>query len=110
MNIITRTGGFMAVALTAVALASGCGGSSAGTGTGAAAGANGSGSGLVVSTAPSPKLGTTVLVNSRGMTLYSLSAERDGRFVCTRGSTIPGGSVSCLSVWRPLIASGPVTG
>jgi predicted lipoprotein with Yx(FWY)xxD motif len=110
MNIITRTGGWMALALSAVALAAGCGGSSAASGTGAAAGANGTGSGLVVSTAPSPKLGTTVLVNSHGMTLYSLSAERDGRFICTRGSTIPGGSVSCLSVWRPLIASGPVAG
>ena len=109
MNIITRRrGGWAAIALSTVALAAGCGGSSAGTGGGA--GASGSGSGLVVSTAHNSKLGATVLVNSRGLTLYSLSAERDGRFICTRGSSIPGGSVSCLSVWRPLIARGKVTG
>lgn len=108
MNIITRTGGLAALALAAVALAAGCGGSAAGSA--AAAGANGAGSGLVVSTADNQKLGTTVLVNSQGMTLYTLSAERGGHFVCTRGSKIPGASVSCLSVWRPLIARGKVTG
>ena len=109
MNTITRTswGGWAAVAVAAVTLVSGCGSSS---GAGATAGATGAGSGLVVSTAHNPKLGTTVLVDSRGMTLYSLSAERGGRFVCTRGSTVPGASVSCLSLWRPLIARGQVTG
>ena len=105
MNIITRNGGWMAVALSAVALAAGCGGSSAANGTGPAAGANGTGSDLVVSTAPSPKLGTTVLVNSHGMTLYSLSAERDGRFICTARPSQVVRSRACQ--WRPLIASGP---
>jgi predicted lipoprotein with Yx(FWY)xxD motif len=39
-------------------------------------------------------LGRTVLVNRAGHTLYSLSAETGGRFICTDNS--------CLSVWHPL--------
>src|SRR3954467_5810720 len=38
-------------------------------------------------------LGKTVLVNRAGMTLYSLSAETHGRFICTG---------SCVSLWHPL--------
>ena len=41
-------------------------------------------------------LGKTVLVNRAGMTLYSLSAETNGRFICTG---------SCLSLWHPLVVS-----
>jgi predicted lipoprotein with Yx(FWY)xxD motif len=40
-----------------------------------------------------PTLGETVLTTTKGKTLYSLSAERNGRFICTG---------SCLSVWHPL--------
>ena len=36
----------------------------------------------------------TVLVNSRGLTLYHLSGEHAGRFICT--------SSGCLQVWHPL--------
>jgi len=39
-------------------------------------------------------LGKTVLVNRSGRTLYSLSAETRGRFICTG---------SCLSLWHPLV-------
>lgn len=39
-------------------------------------------------------LGKTVLVNRAGRTLYSLSAETNGRFICTG---------SCVSTWRPLL-------
>src|SRR5207245_8639572 len=106
MNITRTLGGWTAIAVTTVALVSGCGSSA---GSGAGAGATGAGSGLV-DTAHNSKLGATVLVNSHGMTLYTLSAERGGRFICTRGSTVPGTSVSCLSLWRPLIAHGQVTG
>lgn len=38
-------------------------------------------------------LGKTILTTTRGRTLYSLSAETNGRFICT---------ASCLSIWRPL--------
>jgi predicted lipoprotein with Yx(FWY)xxD motif len=48
----------------------------------------------VVSTAPNAKLGKTILVTTGGLTLYSLSTERRGRFICkTR---------ACLAFWKPL--------
>jgi len=39
--------------------------------------------------------GKTILVNRRGMTLYHLSVERKGHFIC-KDST-------CLSLWKPLV-------
>jgi predicted lipoprotein with Yx(FWY)xxD motif len=40
--------------------------------------------------------GRTILTTASGHTLYSLSVERNGRFVCTRSS-------GCLAIWRPLL-------
>jgi len=88
--------------VAAVALAAGCGSSSA-------AGTNGGGgsANTTVRSAHSSQLGTSVLVNQKGMALYTLSAERGGRFICTKSSMIPGGSASCLSLWHPLtVATG----
>ncbi len=51
-------------------------------------------SAAVVKTA-SNSLGT-ILVDSQGMTLYHLSGEVNGKFICT--------SSSCVGVWHPLIA------
>jgi predicted lipoprotein with Yx(FWY)xxD motif len=51
----------------------------------------------LVSTAKSTTLGKPVLVNRRGLTLYSLSAERRGRFICTDSA--------CLSFWTPLVVA-----
>lgn len=48
---------------------------------------------LNVSTAQNATLGKRVLVTSSGRTLYTLSAETRGRFICTG---------SCLSTWPPL--------
>jgi predicted lipoprotein with Yx(FWY)xxD motif len=39
----------------------------------------------------------SVLTTASGRTLYDLSVERHGRFICT--------SKSCLSLWHPLIAT-----
>jgi predicted lipoprotein with Yx(FWY)xxD motif len=39
--------------------------------------------------------GKKTLVNAGGLTLYRLSAERQGRFICT--------SKFCLSLWKPLV-------
>jgi predicted lipoprotein with Yx(FWY)xxD motif len=39
----------------------------------------------------------TILVTRSGLTLYSLSAERHGRFICT--------SAFCLSLWKPLVVA-----
>jgi predicted lipoprotein with Yx(FWY)xxD motif len=51
-------------------------------------------SSAVVKTAPSAKLGSTILVDSHGMTLYSLSGERSGKFICSTSA--------CTQVWHPL--------
>jgi predicted lipoprotein with Yx(FWY)xxD motif len=48
----------------------------------------------LVMTAANKTLGERVLVDRKGMTLYSLSVERRGKFVCTTSA--------CLSLWRPL--------
>jgi predicted lipoprotein with Yx(FWY)xxD motif len=40
--------------------------------------------------------GSSVLANLRGRTLYSLSVEKHGRFICTAG---------CLSIWHPLVVA-----
>jgi predicted lipoprotein with Yx(FWY)xxD motif len=58
-----------------------------------------SGSAVLVKTASNSKLGTTVLVDAQGMTLYHLSVEQHGKFICT--------SAACVNVWHPLtVASG----
>jgi predicted lipoprotein with Yx(FWY)xxD motif len=38
-----------------------------------------------------------ILVDSRGMTLYRLSAEQNGKFICT--------TASCTGIWHPLTIS-----
>lgn len=55
------------------------------------------GSAAVVKTATNASLGKTVLVNAQGMTLYALSAEGHGKFICT--------SSACEGVWHPLTVS-----
>jgi predicted lipoprotein with Yx(FWY)xxD motif len=59
----------------------------------------------VVKEAHNSSLGSTVLTANNGLTLYSLSVEKNGRFICTG---------SCLKDWHPLVVaagvkpSGPV--
>lgn len=57
--------------------------------------ASGNASRAVVKTMHNAKLGKTILVTRNGLTLYSLSAERHGRFICTNSF--------CLSLWKPLV-------
>lgn len=57
--------------------------------------------GAVVMTAKNKTLGKTILVSRKGMTLYSLSVERHGRFICT--------NASCLSLWTPLVVPNATT-
>ncbi|HSC20375.1 MAG TPA: hypothetical protein VLC07_01460, partial [Solirubrobacterales bacterium] len=59
----------------------------------AVASASGS-SKLVAEETQSADLGATVLTRTNGHTLYSLSVETNGRFVCTGG---------CLGTWKPLV-------
>ena len=51
------------------------------------------GSKRVAKEAQNPTLGKTVLTSTTGRTLYSLSVEKNGKFICTS---------SCLSAWHPL--------
>lgn len=52
----------------------------------------------VVRTTSASSLGATILVNARGLTLYRLSGETSGKFICT--------SATCLQNWHPLVATG----
>jgi predicted lipoprotein with Yx(FWY)xxD motif len=91
------------VALVGVSLlVSACGGSSSSSSSAAASNQSASASSttssaVLVKTAPNSKLGSTVLVNSQGMTLYHLSAEQGGKFICT--------SASCTQVWHPVVVT-----
>jgi predicted lipoprotein with Yx(FWY)xxD motif len=52
---------------------------------------------VVAKEVESATLGKTVLANNAGRTLYSLSAEKNGRFVCT--------GAGCLAAWHPLLVA-----
>jgi predicted lipoprotein with Yx(FWY)xxD motif len=52
--------------------------------------------GVVVKKVSNSTLGATVLVDARGMTVYSLSGEQNGKWICT--------SASCTGIWHPVIA------
>jgi predicted lipoprotein with Yx(FWY)xxD motif len=60
----------------------------------AASSQSAAGSAAVVKTASNSTLGGTILVNAKGMTLYHLSGEQNGKFICT--------SSACVGVWHPL--------
>jgi predicted lipoprotein with Yx(FWY)xxD motif len=49
----------------------------------------------VVKSAKNKTLGKTILVTRSGMTLYRLSAEKNGKFICT--------DKACVSLWHPLV-------
>lgn len=94
---------FLVPSLAALGLLAGCGSSSTSSSSSSAASqpatspANREGSGAIVKMASNSKLGGTILVDSHGMTLYSLSGERGGKFICTSGA--------CTQVWHPLTGS-----
>ena len=88
-------------ALAASFLLAACGSSSSSSTTSSAASiqpateASSSSSNAAVVKTSSNSLGT-ILVDSQGMTLYHLSGEVNGKFICT--------SSACVGVWHPLIA------
>lgn len=71
-----------------------------------ASGALGTQTKRVAKEAENATLKETILVTMKGKTLYSLSAETKGRFICTG---------ACLASWKPLVVpagvkpKGPVT-
>ena len=95
---------FVLPTLAAALLLAACGSSSSSKSSTAAAAtqtsasaSSSSGSSMLVKTASNSRLGVTILVDARGMTLYHLSAEQNGKFICT--------SAACVKVWPPLMAS-----
>ena len=62
-----------------------------------AAGMSSSSSGGLVRTAKNTTLNRTVLVTSSGRTLYHLTAEHAGHFICT--------PTACTKIWHPLTVS-----
>jgi predicted lipoprotein with Yx(FWY)xxD motif len=51
----------------------------------------------VAGEATAPKLHKTVLTNTKGLTLYTLSGETHGKFICT--------TAECLKAWPPLLVT-----
>jgi predicted lipoprotein with Yx(FWY)xxD motif len=106
---VTRTlPAIVVLAIGALLTVTGCGGgdSSSGTGGGGAYGSGGETTsarttksepgGGVVAVARNPKLGT-ILVDSRGFTLYDFHKDKGGRSACYG---------ACASTWPPLTTSG----
>jgi predicted lipoprotein with Yx(FWY)xxD motif len=89
MPPITR---FLLPAIVASALLAACGSSST-TSTATKSSAPAASAGSVVKTASNSTLGSTVLVDSKGLTLYHLSVE-PGKWICT--------TTACLQAWHPL--------
>jgi predicted lipoprotein with Yx(FWY)xxD motif len=89
-------------AIAASLLIAACGSSSSSNTTSSAASTqpaaqtSGSPSSAVLVKSASSSLGT-ILIDSQGMTLYHLSGEQNGKFICT--------SSACVGVWHPLIPS-----
>jgi len=91
-------------AIAASLVLAACGGSSTkstASNTGSTASTASSSSSATVKTASNATVGKTILVNSQGMTLYHLTAETAGKFICT--------SSSCVAIWRPLAVSAGAT-
>ena len=86
-------------ALAVAALLSACGSSSGSTNHAASSGqpASSSAGSTTVESASNSSLGGTVLVDAKGLTLYSLSGERAGKFICTGNA--------CVQTWHPLTVS-----
>jgi predicted lipoprotein with Yx(FWY)xxD motif len=81
------------LALLAALAVAGCG-SDNGYGGGSSNSSSSSSDAAQISTAKNDKLGQTVLVDGNGMTIYALSAEKGGKFICT--------DTKCLSAWTPV--------
>jgi predicted lipoprotein with Yx(FWY)xxD motif len=86
-----------ALAVAVVVAACGSSSSSSSSSSAAAAASPSQSSGTpVVKTASVSSVGASVLVDSHGLTLYHLSGEQNGKWICTSGA--------CVKAWHPLAA------
>jgi predicted lipoprotein with Yx(FWY)xxD motif len=92
-----RLTGLLTPTIAMSVLLAACGSSSPGTtskSTSSSAATSGASAGATVKTASNSTLGGTVLVDAQGMTLYHLSAEQGGKFICA--------TTACTGIWHPL--------
>ncbi len=87
-------GGLLGIALLAAACGSSSGSPSTSASSGATTSSSAATASALVKTAPNAKLGT-ILVDAKGLTLYSYSPDSHDKSVCTGG---------CSSTWPPLTA------
>jgi predicted lipoprotein with Yx(FWY)xxD motif len=85
-----------AVAVSSLLAACGSGSSSSSSPSASASQPSRSAGTAVVKTASVSSLGASVLVDAQGVTLYHLSGEQNGKWICT--------SAACVKVWHPLVA------
>jgi predicted lipoprotein with Yx(FWY)xxD motif len=100
MRQVTR---LLVPTLAASMLLAACGSSSSSSSassSAAAATTSASATGLAVKTASNSTLHAAVLVDASGLTLYRLSGEQNGKWICT--------SAACLGAWHPLTVSAHV--
>lgn len=85
-------------AVAVSSLLAACGSSSSSSSAPSAAASKPSSSAVapVVKTASVSSLGGKVLVDAQGLTLYHLSGEQNGKWICT--------SATCVKAWHPLAA------
>jgi predicted lipoprotein with Yx(FWY)xxD motif len=95
MRQITKLAPAVAVSLLVAA----CGSSSSSSSSSPSASQPSAAATGVVRTASVSSLGGSVLVDSQGLTLYHLSGEQHGKWICT--------SATCMKAWHPLA---PTTG
>jgi predicted lipoprotein with Yx(FWY)xxD motif len=85
-----------AVAVSSLLAACGSSSSSSSSASAAAPQPSSSAGTAVVKTASVSSLGGSVLVDAQGLTLYHLSGEQNGKWICT--------SAKCVKAWHPLAA------
>jgi predicted lipoprotein with Yx(FWY)xxD motif len=85
-----------AVAVSSLLAACGSGSSSSSSPSASASQPSSSAGTAVVKTASVSSLGASVLVDAQGVTLYHLSGEQNGKWICA--------SAACVKVWHPLVA------
>jgi predicted lipoprotein with Yx(FWY)xxD motif len=80
-------------AVAVSSLLAACGSSSSGNSPSASAASSSAGT-AVVKAASVSSLGASVLVDAQGLTLYHLSGEQNGKWICV--------SAACMKLWHPL--------
>ncbi len=85
-----------AVAVSLLVAACGSSSSSSSSPPASASPTSSSAGAAVVKTASVSSLGASVLVDTQGLTLYHLSGEHNGKWICT--------GAACVKVWHPLAA------